>query len=52
MFQVFLEYENVADSARAKIALHGRRFGGNVVSATYYSEEKFSTGDYDAIVVA
>ncbi|THU63115.1 hypothetical protein C4D60_Mb01t12330 [Musa balbisiana] len=50
--KVFLEYENVADSARAKIALHGRRFGGNVVSATYYSEEKFSTGDYDAIVVA
>ncbi|RZR76142.1 hypothetical protein BHM03_00000766 [Ensete ventricosum] len=50
--KVFLEYGNVADSARAKIALHGRRFGGNVVSATYYSEEKFSTGDYGPMVMA
>lgn len=52
MFQVFLEYANVTDSARAKVSLHGRRFGENVVSATYYSEEKFATGDYDAMVVA
>ncbi|RRT67971.1 hypothetical protein B296_00012681, partial [Ensete ventricosum] len=50
--KVFLEYGNVADSARAKVALHGRRFGGNVVSATYYSEEKFSTGDYGPMVMA
>ncbi|XP_064941044.1 splicing factor U2af large subunit B-like isoform X4 [Musa acuminata AAA Group] len=50
--KVFLEYANVTDSARAKVSLHGRRFGENVVSATYYSEEKFATGDYDAMVVA
>ncbi|CAL9759035.1 unnamed protein product [Musa acuminata subsp. burmannicoides] len=50
--KVFLEFANVTDSARAKVSLHGRRFGGNVVSATYYSEEKFATGDYDAMVVA
>ncbi|CAL9189240.1 unnamed protein product [Musa hybrid cultivar] len=50
--KVFLEYANVTDSARAKVSLHGRRFGENVVSATYYSEEKFATGDYDATVVA
>ncbi|KAG6468239.1 hypothetical protein ZIOFF_072812 [Zingiber officinale] len=49
--KVFLEYANIADSARAKVALHGRRFGENVVCAAYYPEEKFSSGDYDTIVV-
>ncbi|CAL9071264.1 unnamed protein product [Musa textilis] len=50
--KVFLEYANVSESARAKVALHGRRFGENVVSAAYYSEEKFSTGDYGTMDVA
>ncbi|WOL13342.1 splicing factor U2af large subunit B isoform X2 [Canna indica] len=48
--KVFLEYANIADSARAKVALHGRRFGENVVCAAYYPEDKFSTGDYGAIM--
>jgi hypothetical protein len=26
--------------------LHGRKFGGNTVIATYYPEEKFIHGDY------
>ncbi|XP_074592825.1 splicing factor U2af large subunit B [Curcuma longa] len=50
--KVFLEYANITDSARAKVALHGRRFGENVVCAAYYPEEKFSIGDYGTIAVA
>ncbi|XP_074591495.1 splicing factor U2af large subunit A-like [Curcuma longa] len=49
--KVFLEYANITDSARAKVSLHGRRFGENVVCAAYYPEEKFSTGDYDTVAV-
>ncbi|OAY68690.1 Splicing factor U2af large subunit B, partial [Ananas comosus] len=50
--KVFLEYADAAGSARAKAALHGRKFGGNVVTATYYPEDKFLNGDYGAVTVA
>ncbi|CAM6097262.1 unnamed protein product [Calypogeia fissa] len=43
---VFVEYVDTQGSAKAKAALHGRRFGGHTVIATYYSEEKFLHGDY------
>lgn len=48
-FQVFLEYNDTSGSARAKAALHGRKFGGNTVTAFYYPEDKFSSGDYNYI---
>ncbi|XP_058083989.1 splicing factor U2af large subunit B-like isoform X2 [Magnolia sinica] len=45
--KVFLEYADTEGSAKAKAALNGRRFGGNIVTAVYYPEEKFSSGDYE-----
>nr|XP_019709732.1 splicing factor U2af large subunit B isoform X2 [Elaeis guineensis]XP_029123528.1 splicing factor U2af large subunit B isoform X2 [Elaeis guineensis] len=46
--KVFLEYTDVTGSTRAKAALHGRKFAGNIVTAAYYPEDKFSMGDYGA----
>lgn len=44
--KVFLEYADTAGSYKAKTALNGRKFGGNVVTAIYYPEDKFSDRDY------
>ncbi|KAL3681945.1 hypothetical protein R1sor_024901 [Riccia sorocarpa] len=43
---VFVEYTDTQGAGKAKATLHGRRFGGHTVNATYYSEEKFTHGDY------
>jgi splicing factor U2AF subunit len=43
---VFVEYGDLQGAAKAKASLHGRKFGGNTVIATYYAEEKFMHGDY------
>ncbi|XP_077223808.1 splicing factor U2af large subunit A-like [Tasmannia lanceolata] len=45
--KVFLEYADTEGSAKAKAALNGRRFGGNVVTAVYFPEEKFACGEYE-----
>lgn len=45
--QVFLEYTDVEGSSRAQQGLNGRKFGGNPVVAVFYSENKFSEGDYE-----
>ncbi|KAH8947957.1 hypothetical protein BDL97_11G072100 [Sphagnum fallax] len=44
--KVFIEYSDTLGSAKAKLSLHGRKFGGNVAVAVYYSEEAFANGDY------
>ncbi|XP_038971070.1 splicing factor U2af large subunit A isoform X2 [Phoenix dactylifera] len=49
--RVFLEYTDVTGSTRAKVALHGRKFSGNIVTASYYPEDKFTMGDYGAAAV-
>ncbi|KAJ6842874.1 splicing factor U2af large subunit A-like isoform X1 [Iris pallida] len=49
--KVFLEYADNAGAARAKAALHGRKFGGNTVTAVHYPEDRFSSGDYGATAV-
>ncbi|KAI5055687.1 hypothetical protein GOP47_0029208 [Adiantum capillus-veneris] len=46
--KVFLEYSDVKEAAKAKEVLHGRKFGGNTVQAIYFSESKFSRGEYDS----
>lgn len=46
MLQVFVEYEDFQGATKAKQALHNRKFGGNSVIASYYSEDKFLNGDY------
>ncbi|XP_054801658.1 splicing factor U2af large subunit B-like isoform X2 [Prosopis cineraria] len=47
--KVFLEYSDSSGSFTAKNALNGRKFGGNVVSAFYYSEEKYHSSQYDDV---
>ncbi|KAK4271521.1 hypothetical protein QN277_020207 [Acacia crassicarpa] len=47
--KVFLEYADTGASLAARNALNGRKFGGNVVSAFYYSEEKYYSMEYDDV---
>ncbi|XP_051134015.1 splicing factor U2af large subunit A-like [Andrographis paniculata] len=42
--KVFLEYSDAAGCAKAKLALSGRKFGGNTVVAVYYPEERYYDG--------
>eukprot|EP01018_Ginkgo_biloba_P026379 Gb_16437 [translate_table: standard] len=44
--KVFVEYADTQGAAKAKASLNGRKFGGNVVVAVYYPEDKFSAGQY------
>ncbi|KAK9068815.1 hypothetical protein SSX86_012931 [Deinandra increscens subsp. villosa] len=46
--KVFLEYADPSDCAKAKDSLGGRKFGGNVVTAVYYPEDKYFEGEYGA----
>uniref|UniRef100_A0A453HXI0 Splicing factor U2af large subunit n=1 Tax=Aegilops tauschii subsp. strangulata TaxID=200361 RepID=A0A453HXI0_AEGTS len=45
--KVFLEYADIDGSTKAKVGMHGRKFGGNQVVAVFYPENKFADGDYD-----
>ncbi|CAD6252898.1 unnamed protein product [Miscanthus lutarioriparius] len=45
--KVFLEYADVYSATRAKMALHGRKFDGKPVVASYYPELKFANLDFD-----
>ncbi|KAF3790683.1 Splicing factor U2af large subunit B [Nymphaea thermarum] len=45
--KVFLEYADTDAASRARASLNGRKFGGNVVAAVFYPENKFSNGEYD-----
>ncbi|KAK7327907.1 hypothetical protein VNO77_22000 [Canavalia gladiata] len=46
--KVFLEYSDSAGCLAAKNALNGRKFGGNIVTAVYYPEEKYHCMEYEA----
>lgn len=46
--KVYLEYVDTVGSAKAKVGLDGRKFGGNKVVAVFYPENKFAQGEYDA----
>ncbi|KAM1685443.1 hypothetical protein ACFXTN_033387 [Malus domestica] len=46
--KVFLEYTDTGGCANAKNVLGGRKFGGNIVHAVYYPEEKYYNRDYSA----
>jgi splicing factor U2AF subunit len=46
--QVIIEYEDVASAMRARNAMHGRKFGGRTVNATYLPEDKYLRGEFDA----
>ncbi|KAK3018851.1 hypothetical protein RJ639_004416 [Escallonia herrerae] len=46
--KVFLEYVDIAGCSSARDALSGRKFGGNVVTAVYYPEDKYFNREYGA----
>ena len=43
-----MEYTDTGGCANAKNVLGGRKFGGNIVHAVYYPEEKYYNRDYSA----
>ncbi len=45
--QVVMEFNDVSSAAKARAAMHGRRFAGRVVNATYLTEEAYFSGRYD-----
>lgn len=45
--QVIMEFNDVSSAAKARTAMHGRRFAGRVVNATYLTEEAYFSGRYD-----
>ncbi|KAL5730240.1 hypothetical protein ACHQM5_003086 [Ranunculus cassubicifolius] len=47
--KVFLEYADCLSSARAKMALHGRKFGDNEVVAVFYPEDQYYNTDYSGV---
>lgn len=46
--RVFLEYADIEGSTKARLGMHGRKFGGNQVSAFFYQESKYAQEEYDA----
>ncbi|CAE7222945.1 U2AF65B [Symbiodinium pilosum] len=42
----FIEFANIEGAAKAKKALHGRRFGANNVEAEFFSEDKYYAKDF------
>lgn len=44
--KIFVEYADVGGADAAQRALAGRKFGGNVVIASYLSEDKYSVRDF------
>ncbi|KAI4386747.1 hypothetical protein MLD38_004654 [Melastoma candidum] len=45
--KVLLKYVDMEGAARAQNVLNGRRFGGNVVIAVFYPQNKLAQGDYE-----
>uniref|UniRef100_A0A6N2KZG7 G-patch domain-containing protein n=1 Tax=Salix viminalis TaxID=40686 RepID=A0A6N2KZG7_SALVM len=43
--RIFIQFERPEETTKALIDLDGRFFGGNVVRATFYDEEKFSKNE-------
>mmetsp|Transcript_106289 Transcript_106289/g.299047 ORF Transcript_106289/g.299047 Transcript_106289/m.299047 type:complete len:436 (+) Transcript_106289:107-1414(+) len=45
--RIFLEYERPEDATKALVDMNGRYFGGRVVKARFFDEERFAKGDLD-----
>ncbi|KAI8473510.1 MAG: hypothetical protein J3K34DRAFT_451352 [Monoraphidium minutum] len=44
--KVIIEYAAVPSAVQARSTMHGRKFGGNPVIATYLSEEAYAAGEF------
>jgi len=45
--RIFLEFEKQEDATKALVDMNGRYFGGRVVRARFYDEERFAKGDLE-----
>jgi hypothetical protein len=45
--KVIIEYTDMQAAVKARNAMHGRKFGGHVVAATYLQEEDYASGEYN-----
>lgn len=43
--RVYVQYSSTVEAARARAALHGRKFGGNPVVGLEFDEDRFLAGD-------
>jgi splicing factor 45 len=43
--RIFIQFERAEEATKALIDLEGRFFGGRVVRATFYDEDKFARND-------
>ncbi|XP_024024050.1 splicing factor U2af large subunit B isoform X1 [Morus notabilis] len=46
--KVFLEYADAVGCANARNVLNGRKFGGNIVHAVFYPEDRYYSRDFSA----
>ncbi|KAH7545975.1 hypothetical protein FEM48_Zijuj01G0151100 [Ziziphus jujuba var. spinosa] len=46
--KVFLEYSDTVGCANARNVLNRRKFGGNIVNAVFYPEDRYYSQDYSA----
>ncbi|KXZ54219.1 hypothetical protein GPECTOR_5g311 [Gonium pectorale] len=47
MCKVVMEFNDVNSAVKARNAMHGRKFAGRVVNATFLTEEAYFSGRYD-----
>lgn len=47
--QVIMEFNDVNGAMKARNAMHGRKFAGRVVNATYLTEAAYFGGRYDEL---
>jgi len=45
--KVIIEFADMNGSIKAKNAMHGRRFAGRTVTATFLSDDAYNEGRYD-----
>eukprot|EP00927_Polykrikos_kofoidii_P028298 TRINITY_DN24731_c0_g1_i1.p1 TRINITY_DN24731_c0_g1~~TRINITY_DN24731_c0_g1_i1.p1 ORF type:complete len:440 (+),score=111.78 TRINITY_DN24731_c0_g1_i1:80-1399(+) len=45
--RIFLQYERSEDATKALVDMNGRYFGGRVVRARFFDEDRFAKGDLD-----
>jgi hypothetical protein len=45
-YQVFVQFEDIADAQRAEQALAGRMYQGRTVICAFFPEKRFKRGDF------
>jgi len=45
--RIFLEYEKIEDATKALVDMNGRYFGGRIVKARFFDEQRYAAGDLE-----